>query len=111
MPSDVCRGLSRAPDDHPILSSAGEELLFSTHGLFDFDDVDDSHLVLTDGKLRLAEVLMLGLDRTWLTVMSACETGRVELIAEGDEYQGLKTERSRPHLCLTEGRLRHRSLI
>ncbi|HHC24204.1 MAG TPA: CHAT domain-containing protein, partial [Desulfobacterales bacterium] len=67
----------------------GDTVHFSCHGQFDFKNPLNSELSLTDSPLTLKDIFAeLRLPRTEIAVLSACETGMVELEA-GDEYVGL----------------------
>ena len=86
----VCTG--RAATKSAVLENIGfgEEKLFSTHGWFDIANTDQSHLVLSDGKLFLPEIVPLDLRDAWLVVMSACLTGLTDFENLAiDEYHGL----------------------
>ena len=62
---------------------------FSCHGKFEFENPLSSKLFLADEDLTLKDIFAaLRLPRTDIAVLSACETGMVELEA-GDEYIGL----------------------
>lgn len=66
-------------------------LHFSCHGQYRLDDPFSSSLQLAKGdQLTLGEILEdLDLQHTWLTVLSACETGLVDFREIADEHYGL----------------------
>jgi CHAT domain-containing protein len=66
-------------------------LHFSCHGQYRLDAPLESSLSLAQGdKLTLGEILeKLDLQHTWLTVLSACETGLVDFREIADEHYGL----------------------
>jgi tetratricopeptide (TPR) repeat protein len=67
----------------------GEEKLFSCHGVFDLNDVEQSRLELHGGgRLSVRDIVPIDLKGTWLVVMSACETGLTDHRDLIDEYQG-----------------------
>ncbi len=62
---------------------------FSCHGSFQVDSPLDSRLILAGGNLTLREIFAkLKIPNANTVVMSACETGMIEL-ERGDEYIGL----------------------
>lgn len=66
-------------------------LHFAGHGLYDWQDIMKSGLVLADGAtMTLSEIIIsLTLDITRLVTLSACETGLTGIWQSFDEYVGL----------------------
>ena len=63
---------------------------FSCHGEFNLESPLESALLLAkDGRLTLAEIFSLSLDRCRLVTLSACETGLSDPNSLSDEYIGL----------------------
>jgi CHAT domain-containing protein len=92
--NDRCLILSReqATKD-AVMHYAGQRhwLHFSCHGRYQLDAPFESSLLLANKEsLSVAEILeRLDLRHTWLTVLSACETGLVDFREISDEHYGL----------------------
>ena len=73
------------------LSAQQNWLHFSCHGQYRLDAPFESSLQLANGEeLTLGEILeQFSLKQTWLTVLSACETGLVDFREIADEHYGL----------------------
>lgn len=91
---DRCLILSREQaTKEAVMQYAGQShwLHFSCHGRYQLDAPFESSLLLANKEsLSLAEILeRLDLRHTWLTVLSACETGLVDFREISDEHYGL----------------------
>lgn len=65
---------------------------FAGHGSHDFDDVQQSGLFCADGVLTLHAIQrQMTLSQTRLVVLSACETGMVDVNSSPEEFVGLPT--------------------
>jgi CHAT domain-containing protein len=74
---------------HPKLSDSHCHH-FSCHGVFNSQNPLESALILAHKKnLRLGEIFELNLKKSRLVVLSACETGLIDLNSLSDEYLGL----------------------
>ena len=63
---------------------------FSCHGKFNPDNPLESALFLANkNPLNLGEIFELNLKKTRLVVLSACETGLIDIYSLSDEYIGL----------------------
>lgn len=87
---------SKAAVTEPGQLSSAHCLHFACHGAFNPDRPLESALLLAGGKpsglneqLTLGEVFGLNLEQCRLAVLSACETGQVDLKRSGQEYVGL----------------------
>jgi CHAT domain-containing protein len=91
---DTCQHLiaDEATPDTVVQGASGRSYLhFSCHGLYAWQDVMQSGLLLAGRRsLTLAEILAtLDLRATRLVTLSACETGITDISQSPDEYLGL----------------------
>jgi CHAT domain-containing protein/Tfp pilus assembly protein PilF len=61
---------------------------FSCHAKYDSEDAFSSLLSLSNGQLTLKEIMETNLSESWLTTLSACETGLVDINDVTDEHYG-----------------------
>ena len=61
---------------------------FSCHANYDSEDAFSSYLSLANGQLTLKEIMETNLSESWLTTLSACETGLVDINDVTDEHYG-----------------------
>jgi CHAT domain-containing protein len=89
-PESKIRKYEETPSDDILKDLRGSHLLhLICHGLFDFNQPLRSYLALSHNRLSLGEIFeKLELPEVSLVVLSACETGMIE-VSRTDEYIGL----------------------